>query len=291
MLTKKITTVLTLTLLITGTVVSAAPQIAQVASMFKCIAEVKVKLGQKVKKGQFLFECNQDILKIQKKFNEQDLKFNKLVIEGAGKLIKSNAISLADYQESVKDRINATEALSLTEIEMKDSKYYAPFDGTVTKIIRYTGSGLGDNDDEIEVTEGDVLVDTKSPVALVCTRYPGVLELKVKLAQKVKKGDLLFTSNTDAFEAKEIQTRNLKTYFNHIFTRRKKLLKTHTVSEFLYITAENDYNRAVMNYEIVKLQIAQSSCHAPFDGTVTEIFRYSGSGNGSGKPVLNITGN
>ena len=289
---KRLLTTLTLSILIAGTLVSeATPQVAQVASIFKGIAVLKVQLGQKVKKGQLLFEVNQDILKVQKKFNEQDLKFNQKVIAGADKLIKTNAISLADYQECLKDKIDAHEALAITNIAIDDSKYYSPFDGTVTKIIRYDGSGLGDNDPEVEVTEGNVEVDTKNPIALVCTRYPAILDLKVTLGQKVKKGDLLFVSNTAMFTAKKKQAENLLAYYDEIYKRRVKLYKTHTVSEYLYYLSENDYHRAEMNLAVSKLEIAQSSGYAPFDGTVTEIFRYTGSGNGAGKPVLNIKGN
>jgi len=53
--------------------------------------------------------------------------------------------------------------------------------------------------------------------------------------------------------------------------------------------SENKYEQAVMNVEIDKIKIKQSTCYSPFDGTVSRIYRYSGSGNGAGKPVVSIT--
>ena len=283
---------LTLSLLFAATIVSAEqkPEVAGVAPMYKGVVELKVALGQKVKKGQLLFELNQDILKAQKKFDEQNLHYTKRIIDAATKLIKDNSISLADYQESMKDHINATEALKLTEITMNYCKYYAPFDGTVTKIFRYTGSGLGDNDDCLEITRGNVQIDTTNPLAVVGSRYAGILNVKVALGQAVKKGDLLFTTNTAAFDAQRIQAENLLVYYEKIYERRKKLYKTKTVSLYLYLTGTNNYNRTQKNLEIAKRQIQQSSFHAPFDGVITKIYHYTGSGNGEGKPVLEMIG-
>jgi multidrug resistance efflux pump len=281
---------LVLTLLVIGTFVSAEPQVAQVAPMYKCIVENKVVLGQKVKEGQLLFQCNLDIQNADLKYQKLKKGFLKEVLDGAEKLKKTNAISMADFLEGKKDFIDAEEQLLLTEIEITNSKYYSPFDGTVTNIVRPSGSGLGDNDDQIEVTEGVVEVNTQNPtVALICTRWPGILELKVKLGQTVKKGDLLFTSNTAEFEEQKKQAENILKYVKTIYKRNKKLYSTKSVSLYKYALAENKYHEVERDLAKAKLQISQSSCHAPFDGTITKIYRYTGSGNGAGKPVVDIT--
>ena len=282
---------LALFLLLAGTFVSAGqtPQVAYVAAMRKGIIDLKVQLGEKVKTGQLVFEVNQDILKAQKKFNKQNLSYTKTIFSRAVKLIKDSSISIADYQETFKDYINGVEALKLTKIAIKHSKYYAPFDGTVTNIVNYNGSGLNDNDTEVEITRGDINVKTKHPVATVSSRYAGIMDLRVKLGQTVKKGDLLFKINTANFETQKVQANNLLTYYKKIYERRKKLYKTKTVSLYLFATAENDYNKAQMNLAIADLQIKQSSFYAPFDGKVTNVYRYSGSGNGACKPGVAIT--
>ena len=267
----------------------AKMKVAKVASVYKGIVKLHVKLGEYVKKGQLLFEVKQDILDLQKNFNESDLKFMQRCMQGADGLIANHSISLDDYQQCQRDLGAAEYQLKKTQAHIKFSKYYAPFDGTVTKIVRYDGSGLGDNDEEIEVTQGNVKVNTENRVGLVCTRWPGVLELEVKLGDKVRKGQLLFKTQTDDIEAQKKIDENKLIYSKKLFNRSKKLFKTSTVSLYNYYLSKIEYKEALKNVETNEIQIKQSSMYAPFDGTITQIFRYSGSGNGAGKPVLNIT--
>ena len=174
----------------------AVPRVANVASSYKGIVVLKVELGQQVKKGQLVFQLNMDSALAEKKYKESTLDFNQVVMERATKLIKKHSISLDDFQQCNRDLAVAQADLKVTEAEIELSKYYAPFDGTVTKIIRYNG-GLGDNDPEIEITEGNVKVDTANRVSTSCTFWEGVLEIKAHVGDKVKKGDMLYTINTD----------------------------------------------------------------------------------------------
>ncbi len=269
------------------------PKIAEVASVYKGIVELKVQLGEKVKKGQLLFEINQNILDTEKKCNEETYKFLKDVLEGGKKLIKKESISLDDYQQCIRDIDEAKAVLDSTNAQIKLSKYYAPFDGTVTNIVRYDGSGLGDNDDEVQVTEGAVDVDTSNPiVALVCNRWPGVLTLQVVEGQQVKKGQLLYTIDTSDIEAKIAEAETNLKYAQIVYERQKKLYgktTSHATSLYKYSKSEDDLRKAKANVEKLKIQLKQCPGYAPFDGTITKIHRYTGSGNGAGKPVLDIT--
>ena len=269
-----------------------APKVAWVASIYKGVVVLKVQLAQQVKKGQLLFEVNQDILNVDKKCNERTLKFINEVMEGGEKLIKRHSISMDDYQQCVRDSDISTAILKNTDAQIALSKYYAPFDGTVTKIVMYDGSGLGDNDDEVQVTEGNVKVDTANQVALVGTRWPGVLTLKVEEGQKVKKGQLLYSINTIDLEA-QIQEAEAKTKYSKItYDRQGKLYHsttTHATSLYSYLKSKDEWYKAKAEVDKLKIQLKQCSGYAPFDGTVTKIYRYSGSGNGAGKPVMDIT--
>jgi multidrug efflux pump subunit AcrA (membrane-fusion protein) len=263
-------------------------QVAEVASVYKGIVKLHVKLGDYVKKGQLLFEVNTDQLQALKKFDEANLGFMNTCVERAKKLFKLHSISKDDYQKCLRDYGVAQNQLKNTLAKIKFSKYYAPFDGTVTKIIRYDGSGLGDNDDEVEITQGKINVKTKNRVGLVCTRWPGVLELNVKLGEKVRKGQLLFKIQTDDIEAQKKMHVEELAYYKELYNRYVVLHKTSNVSLYDYYRSFIGYREAMKEVITDKLQITQSSGYAPFDGKITHIFRYSGSGNGSGKPVLNI---
>ena len=138
----------------------ATPKVAWVSSIYKGVVELKVELGQHVKKGQLLFQLNLDMLKVDKKYNAKVLKFNDLLVKRAKKVFEAHSLSQDDYMECLRDFVIAKEQVKLTDTQIALSKYYAPFDGTVTKIIGYDGSGLGDNDNQIQITEGYVKVNT-----------------------------------------------------------------------------------------------------------------------------------
>ena len=264
------------------------PEIANIASHYKGIVQLYVKLGQQVKKGQLLFEENQDILNAQKEYFKSNMEFTKEVLDGAEKLTKVHSISKDISQQSMRDYFMAKSSYNLIKERIRTSKYYAPFDGTVTKILRYSGSGLSDNDDEIQVTKGFVEVNTANQVAMVCNRWPGIVNLKVKLGQKITKGQIIFVIDTKAIKIQKKKNESLLKYNKILYHRRKKLNRTQTVSLYKMGLAENQYKKAIMNVQIDEIKIKQSANYAPFDGIVTKVYRYSGSGNGAGKPVVDI---
>ncbi len=268
----------------------AAPlRVAEIASIYKGVVILDVKLGEEVKKGQLLFQMNQDIFEAQKKYYENLVDFTKGVAEKAKELQEKHSISLDDYQQCQRDYTAAEQQLKKIEAQIAFSKYYAPFDGTVTQIIRYDGSGLEDNAPEMYVTEGKVNVDTANKTTLLCTRWAGILDVKVKVDEKVKKGQLLFKTDMADIEAQKLSDASIEKYNKALFERRSKLIKTHSVSLLDYYQSEVDYEKAQLAVKIDDIQIKQSSVYSPFDGVVTKIYRFSGSGNGEGKPVLEIT--
>ncbi|HJO95045.1 MAG TPA: hypothetical protein QF753_16740 [Victivallales bacterium] len=274
-----------------STKIDAKPQVAQVASIYKGVVVLHVNLGEKVKKGQVLFEVNTDMLKVQLEKERNNVESNATILKGAEKLVSNHSISRADYQSCVRDYLAAKNSYELDLAQINESKYYSPFDGTVTKIVRYDGSGLGDNDNEVEVTEGNVKIDTANQAALICNRWPGVLNLKVKLGEKVKKGQLLYKIDTRDAVAQLDRHKNYLKYATEEYQRLTQLRQSKTVSLLKLVEAKMAYNDALAKVKTSEIQLQQSSGYSPFDGTVTSIDRYSGSGNGAGKPVLTITAN
>jgi multidrug efflux pump subunit AcrA (membrane-fusion protein) len=284
--------IVVLAVLMLSIVVYAASKEAWVASPYKGVVELKVQLGQQVKKDQLLFEVNQNILEVDKKSSEVTVKFLKIVMAGGEKLYEKQSISQDVYQQCQRDLAIEKNILKTVEAQIAASKLHAPFDGTVTKIIRYDGSGLGDNDDELQVTEGEVKVNTANRVGLVCTRWEGILTLKVDQGQKVKKGQLLYTINTADIEAQIAEAEAKAKYMKITFERQKELYGTtavHATSLYKFLLSKDDLNKQVGEVEKLKIKLKQCSGYAPFDGTVTKIYRYTGSGNGAGKPVMDIT--
>lgn len=139
------------------------------------------------------------------------------------------------------------------------------------------------------MTEGKVDVNTANQVALVCNRWEGILDINVKLGDKVKKGQLLFSIEDGDMLAQKASNQSIANYNKELFERRDKLIKTNNISLLDYLTSKVDYEKALLAVRLDDIQIQQSTNYAPFDGTVTKIYRFSGSGNGAGKPVCEIT--
>lgn len=298
MKTKLITTTLTATILSAAALVASIedihPQVQKIAALAasdKGIVKLNVALGQKVKKGDLLFELNPDINNAKLEWVEMDKKTIDPILKGAEMLIKGNHISAETYELVQYTDSDITTDENLFKSVIAASRYYAPFDGTVTKIYRYDGSGLGDNDDEVVVTEGNVKVDTANQVAMVCTPpWNTVIDLKVDLGQKVKKGDVLFTlRNMDMLQNQLEKDKSVLVKAEKKCKRQKVLYADKATSEFNMLVSEFDYHKALTDVKIDQIKIAQSTFYAPFDGTVTNIYRANGTGMGQGKPVLDIT--
>lgn len=267
---------------------SSTPQIAQISACYKGILKLNVQLGQQVKKGQLLFEYNTEELEIVKEYNEEALKVDKAFVEGGKDLFLKKSISKDVYSKLESNYAVFQNTLKSTLATIEASKYYAPFDGTITKIVSYDGSAFNDGDVEMEVTEGNVNVDTKNRVGMVCSRWKGIVDLKVILGEKVKKGQLLFKINTDVLEAK-LKTNESKLQYAKGLYERNAALNVKSVAPYDYDKSYVEYFNISKDVKIDKLELKQACQYAPFDGTVTSIVRYSGSGIGECKPVLFIT--
>lgn len=265
------------------------PRVAQIASCNKGIIKLHVQLGEQVKKGQLVYENDTSILEIQKAYDEEALKFNKIVFNRSRNLYNNKrSLSQDTYLNALHISIVSQNNLKSTLAAINTSKFYAPFDGTVTKIISYDGSGFTDNDTEMEITEGKVNVDTKNRVGMVCSRWKGVIEEQVNLGEKVKKGQLLFKTNTDMLEAQRKISETELSYAKSVY-ERNILLQQKSVSLYNHYKSYINYINKLKDLKTEEVQLKQACQYAPFDGTITRIDRYSGSGVGEGKPVLFIT--
>jgi hypothetical protein len=278
-----------------------------VARIFSCphlrgIVDMKVLLGQYVKKGQLLFKISTDYMQIGRAKCENSLWYYKEEYKRVKKLSKTHSKSVENLQEARRNLEHSIGSLKIRDLLInKWSQYYAPFDGIVTKINNYSGSGVASSSGNYNINNA-ILEVTKledyrkeefkigSPLAQVVTMLEGIVELKVSLGEKVKKDQLLFNINTAFYEIRKATQKANVEYNKARFERTKQLYEQNNGSLKHYQTAVYDYKNAVLKLKSIELLInRRSSYHSPFDGRVTDIIHYTGSYVFVGHKVLEVT--
>jgi RND family efflux transporter MFP subunit len=142
---------------------------------------------------------------------------------------------------------------------------------------------------------------TKS--ARISTRIMGyVYKVKVKIGDKVQKGDLLLSLNSADLKAKKgqinAQIEKAKSYFNNAkkdYERFKQLFKENSASQKELDNITTNYEQAKAGLEAalqmqkeIEANLAYANIKAPFDGVITGKFIDKGDLANPGRPLLGI---
>jgi multidrug resistance efflux pump len=268
----------------------AADEVSQEGVPYKAMLDTKVHLGEMVKKGQILFTVKLAPLEVEKKIDENNLIYTKEEYKRDVFLKKNHAVKFHDYLKAKADYLKAVATLKKEILKIKHGTDKAPFDGEVTKIVGYTGSATGDGNEVLDVTKTDKPIKiTKPAVAQVMNRFEQPIKMDVKLGQKVKKGQLLFSTDAEKFKL-ELSSDDERLKLTEEYLKNiTKNFKTHAVSQERYEKAKNIYADALQTAKTDVEEIKESKCYAPFDGVVTKIVNYTGSTTGAGNEVLDVT--
>lgn len=115
-----------------------------------------------------------------------------------------------------------------------------------------------------------------------------IRSIHVKAGERVKKGQLLVTLNTDAIES---QIQALETSYNLTkitFERQDELWRQGIGSEIEYLSAKSAKESMEAQLKAMKAQEEMSQIIAPFDGIVDKIFQKEGTLASSMMPVLEM---
>ena len=275
--------------------------VAKVASYIEGIVEMHVSLGQKVQKGQILFKISTDCIEIAQRKAENEVWFYKNEYSRIKKLNLTHSQSLENLEEAKYNLDNSIGKLKTQELFLKWSKYYAPFNGIVTNIYNYTGSGSPSSSGNdlnsnavLEVTKLDDnnkgMINVAPAIAQVASMKDGLLKLSINQGEKVNKGQLLFTVSAayDKITRAKQQARLL--YYKQKFERSRKLFNNNSQSLKVYQSTQYNFKNAIQDLKSTDLMINKNSTYyAPFDGIVTNINHYTGSNIFVGHRVLEIT--
>ncbi len=282
------------------------PGVAYIASFLEGIVVMKVKLGQEVKKGDLLFEIETDYTEIvldkcKNALWYYNAEYDRIKRLSASKSKCQDDLDLAKYNlESAKDDVEKEEVLLKYW-----SKYYAPFNGVVTEIYNYTGSGVScgsGNNDHFDA----VLVLTRKAdfrkmqaagkykkfkaVARMAPMVTGIVQLKAGLGEKVDAGQVLFTIDMRYNKYERAQQAAKLKYCKARYLRAKQLYKKDSYSQKDYQYSEFELKNAIQDYKGSNLIINRRSVYkAPFAGTVTNVIHYTGSNVFSGHTVLEVS--
>ncbi len=167
------------------------------------IADIKVKEGDMVKKGQVLVELDSSVQKlkteiakivsdamkasmqlekVQMQLAQEELhRITKLVQEKAAssKELQDSAklatIATAKYQKALLMYKNAVKSYELEQLKLREMSIYAPFDGYISKILKEAG-------ESVDEREGVVSMVQINPLKVY-------FDCPIALAGKIKLGD------------------------------------------------------------------------------------------------------
>lgn len=100
-----------------------------------------------------------------------------------------------------------------------------------------------------------------------------VERIHVKAGQKVSKGQLLVSLDTDLMESSLKELETALALAQTVFKKQQKLWIDEQIgSEIQYLQAKNNYDGLAQKLETLKEQMAMSEVRAPFAGTIDEVF-------------------
>ena len=133
--------------------------IAQIDPIIKGILDLKVKNGEHVRKGQLLYKIETSALENQKEKDLTNVKVCEDKYERIAKLASIHAVSLQELDDAKFNMINAVADLNTTKMNLKNSYYYAPFDGVVQNIVTTEDSAVGDGAPVLEIKKDKIAVN------------------------------------------------------------------------------------------------------------------------------------
>lgn len=133
------------------------------------------------------------------------------------------------------------------------------------------------------------MVEADKSISLYPTASGKVEKIYVKNGQRVSKGQLLLSLDTDLLKSslKELET-GLE-LSKTIYEKQERLWINEQIgSEIQYLQAKNNYDGLVQKVETLKEQIALSEIRAPFGGAIDNIFAKEGELAGPQMPAIRL---
>ena len=132
-------------------------------------------------------------------------------------------------------------------------------------------------------------VEADKSISLYPSANGKVEKIYVKNGQRVSKGQLLISLDTDILQSSLKELENGLALAKTMFEKQQKLWMDEQIgSEIQFLQAQNQHNGLVQRVKTLKEQIQLSEVHAPFAGTIDNIFVKEGEMAGPQSPSMRL---
>jgi membrane fusion protein (multidrug efflux system) len=115
-----------------------------------------------------------------------------------------------------------------------------------------------------------------------------IKKIHVREGQRVKKGQLLVSLNTDVTESSIQEVKTSLELTKKLYDKQKSLWEQNIGTEMQYLEAKNAYEQTEARLKTLNAQLEMSNIRAPFNGIIDEIFRKEGELGTPGMQILQM---
>ncbi|MEM7105081.1 MAG: efflux RND transporter periplasmic adaptor subunit [Bacteroidota bacterium] len=117
-----------------------------------------------------------------------------------------------------------------------------------------------------------------------------ILRLTVDEGSKVRKGQLIAKTDTEAIDKSEEELNTSLSLARDLYDRQKRLWDQNIGTEVQYVQAKNQVEQLEKKLETLNVQRSKANVYAPLSGTVERVFLKEGELAGPGTPIVHILG-
>ncbi len=131
-------------------------------------------------------------------------------------------------------------------------------------------------------------VEEENGTSLSFTTGGTILQLKVKVGDRVRKGQLIATVEPTQVKNTYEMAHATRMQAEDAYGRMKQLHDKGSLTELKWVEAQSQLQQAVAAEGIAKKSLADCALHAPFDGVVSEKYAEVGQNAAPGMPIVKL---
>ncbi len=131
-------------------------------------------------------------------------------------------------------------------------------------------------------------VEEENGTSLSFTTGGTILQLKVKVGDRVRKGQLIATVDPTQVKNSYDMAHATRMQAEDAYGRMKQLHDKGSLTEIKWVEAQSQLQQAISAESIARKSLADCSLHAPFDGVISEKYAEVGQNAAPGVPVVKL---